>query len=180
MRNDIGRRQRANQAAEWKRRKGDGDEHAALVRRGKFAAERKKARHRTAEPEAGAKTERQKSVQRRRLSGQQAEDAEYDDRRDHEPLAAESIGQRSEAQRPDGGSDKPGREYRAEHFPRQIERLRNCRRGIADRLRVIAVDRRRHHAQYENADLVSGDRVPVDGVIDIDDRGHCFSPRGRL
>lgn len=176
MRNDIGRSQRADQAAEWKRRKGDGDKHAALARGGEFAAESEKAWHRTAEPEAGAKTKRQKFGQRGRRSGQQAEDAEYDDRRDHEALAAESIGQRPEAQRSERGPDQPGREYRAEHFPRQIERLPNRRRSVADRLRVVAVDRRRNHAQYENADLISGDRVTVDSIVYIDDGGHCFSP----
>jgi hypothetical protein len=45
------------------------------------------------------------------------------------------------------------------------------RRGIADRLGVEAVERRNQHAQDQNTDLKTGDRMPVDQIDDIDFAG---------
>jgi hypothetical protein len=44
---------------------------------------------------------------------------------------------------------------------RQVDNRGNCRRGIADRLGVEAVQRGDEHAQNQNADLKPRDRMAV-------------------
>ncbi len=116
-------------------------------------------------------------LERGRLRGHKREDGENDDGGDHEPFAAEQVRQQPEGQRADRRADQAGGPDFSELRHRQFQLAGNRRRGIADGLRIEAVERRHQHAQHEDSDLIANDRVAVDEFNDVDfDFGHGALP----
>ena len=167
MRNQRRREQPAERRADRKAAEHDHHHGRAAAARIELGSHGDGVRHRAAEAEPGQKPDREQHVDVMDEGGSQRADAERQRGENDDPLAADTVRQRSEQQRPDHQAEQAGREHRTQRALGQAPFLRQSRRDIADGLGVEAVEKQHRRAGQQQFELKTADRLPVDEVGDV-------------